>query len=133
MTDGEDGDNDDGSDAFFTSSLGSLGERLEGRPSVPKAGLKCGINLSIKYKTTAPRRIPNTATHAPPRSRDGTNRLKDVAVNITPAANPSIVSNNLSEIRLVNNTGRAPKPVAKPATKLAIVPINIISPFTNIT
>jgi hypothetical protein len=64
---------------------------------------------------------------------EGINRLKDVAASITPAANPSIVSKSLSETLLVNNTGKAPKPVAKPATKLAAVPSQITSPFINNT
>ncbi len=50
-----------------------------------------------------------------------------MAASITPAENPSITSNNLSEIRLVNNTGMAPAPVAKPATKLAMEPSQMIS------
>lgn len=57
----------------------------------------------------------------------GTNRLNDVAANITPAENPSITSNNLSDTFEVNNTGKAPAPVANPAIKLATEPSKIVS------
>ncbi len=44
-----------------------------------------------------------------------------------PAENPSMTSSNRSEIRLVNSTGMAPAPVAKPAAKLAMDPSQMIS------
>jgi hypothetical protein len=67
------------------------------------------------------------ATHGLPKSIDETNRLKDVVANITPAANPSITSSNLSEIRLVNSTGKASASVARPAARLANEPSKMIS------
>jgi hypothetical protein len=102
-------------------------DKLEEGPSGPKAGLKCGMNRSIKCRITAPKRSPTTAIHGPPNSRDGINKLKDVAANITPAANPSITSNSLSEIRLVKRTGKVPAPVANPAIRLATAPIRTTS------
>jgi hypothetical protein len=57
----------------------------------------------------------------------GTRRLNDVAASMTPAENPSMISRSRSEICLVNKIGRAPAPVAKPATRLAIDPNHTIS------
>ncbi len=62
------------------------------------------------------------ATHGPLNSIAGTIKLNDVAASITPAEKPSMTSSNLSEIRLVNNTGKAPAPVANPANKLQMTP-----------
>ena len=64
-------------------------DSLEAGPSVPKAELKFGMNRSTRCNTTAPIKRPRTATHGPPKSIDGTSKLKEVAVNMTPAANPS--------------------------------------------
>jgi hypothetical protein len=55
-------------------------------------------------------------------SRAGTIRLKQVAASMTPAEKPSSTSNSLSEIRLANNVGNAPTPVANPAAKQAMKP-----------
>jgi hypothetical protein len=63
----------------------------------------------------------------------GTIKLKEVAASITPAENPSITSKSLSEIRFVNNTGKAPAPVASPANRLAPKPSQMISELMNVT
>jgi hypothetical protein len=62
----------------------------------------------------------------------GTIKLKEVAASITPAENPSMTSSNQSDIRLVNSTGMAPAPVAKPAAKLAMDPSQMISAFMEL-
>ncbi len=85
------------------------------------------MKRSTRCKTRAPSTSPKTATKGPFKLIAGTIKLKEVAASITPAENPSIISSNLSEIRLVNNTGMAPAPVAKPATKLAMEPSQMIS------
>ena len=81
----------------------------------------------------APMIIPRTAIHTLLRSMAGIMRLKKVAASIMPAENPSMMSNSLSETFLVNSTGRAPAPVAKPAIELAAMPSQIISLLTHTT
>jgi hypothetical protein len=50
-----------------------------------------------------------------------------------PAENPSMMSSSLSETFLVNSTGKAPTPVAKPAIELAAMPSQIISVLICVT
>jgi hypothetical protein len=93
-------------------------------------GWKCGMKRSTRCNTKAPSIIPNAVTHGPLKSIAGTIKLNDVAASITPAENPSITSNSLSDICLVKRTGNAPAPVARPATKLASAPNQIMSDAT---
>ncbi len=81
----------------------------------------------------APMIIPRTATHTLLKSMAGIIRLKNVAASIMPAENPSMMSNSLSETFLVNNTGSAPAPVARPAIELAAMPSQIISALISVT
>ena len=92
---------------------------------------KGSTKRSIKCKTKAPI-IPITTIHGPPKSIAGTIKLNDVAASITPAEKPSIMSSSLSETFLAKSTGKAPAPVAKPATKLATEPRNINSKLISI-
>jgi len=52
--------------------------------------------------------------------------------SMTPAENPGMISNNHSEIFIINNTGKAPAPVAKPAARLATEPSRIVSSIMTI-
>jgi len=56
-----------------------------------------------------------------------------MAANITPAEKPRIMSSSLLETFLAKSTGKAPAPVAKPATKLATEPSHINSKLISIT
>ncbi len=82
-----------------------------------------------------PAKIPKPVISAhfkppPEASKLGIIREKEVAASITPAANPSKLSNIFSEIFLVKNIGIAPIPVIRPATVLASIPN--IKVFSNI-
>lgn len=80
--------------------------------------MKVGVMLSIRCVVAAPTISPKTAINEPPKLIDGTNRLKAVAANITPAEKPSIISIVSSENCLLKKIGKAPIPVAKPASRL---------------
>jgi len=83
----------------------------------------------MRWRVKAPIARPTTETHIPPSSMAGTIRLKEEAASITPTAKPSITSRSRSEIHKKNKMGMVPAPVAKPAARLAINPILIISMF----
>jgi len=62
-------------------------------------------------------RDPNAAGR-----NDGTSKPNMEAAIMTPPANPSIASSNRSGAFLTKRAGNAPKPVAKPAARLARKP-----------
>ena len=92
--------------------------------------IKCswGKNLSVKSKNKPQRSIQSTTiiaalTQPHAAYNQGTIREKEVAANITQAANHIRMSCNLDEMFLVNKTGIAPIPVANHANRLKKVQI----------
>ena len=85
------------------------------------------MKRSIKCTVRAPNVSPKMLTKTPPISKAGIIRLKDVAASITPAEKPNITSSSLSETFFVIRIGKAPKPVARPARRLASKPNVTIS------
>jgi hypothetical protein len=63
--------------------------------------------------------MPPTVFQIPPISRAGRIKLNALAASMTPAANPSAASWNLSDTLLTKKTGSAPNPVHNPARRLA--------------
>ena len=95
--------------------------------SAPSIVWRCGVSVSAMCIVIAPRVNPRVAVHMLLRFMAGVRRLKNVAASMIPAENPSMVSRVLSEMFFVNSMGRAPMPVAKPASMLADEPIHMAS------
>ena len=99
--------------------------------SSPTNLCKCGTNLSMRLRQTAPAKIPATVIsipYFPPYSRDGTISPSTAAASITPAANDRMISENLCDMFLKIKPISEPITVAPPTPRAVSNTSSIIYP-----